>query len=277
MTIQRQFFNWSSSGLDWNLPIYETISPNLRALNTHLVAYFGGQPLGLDDYDRPVRDGTAQSAHSYGAALDWRYEPNFLTGTTPKVVPRATVTSKVIPFLINYSFELQIDAIHDYLGDRIWRAGRTANVSEAHTNWWKKQYGAGSGMGESWARYLHIETTKVGFLNTNSIALRLAGLDQEPAPTTPGLIKDAPPPSLFATQPVNDETKHRTRWLQQLMNERFGTVLTVDGLFGESTKQGVMRMQGILEAYPNIVSPGPVDGWYGTRTFDSLVAWLAKH
>jgi hypothetical protein len=184
------------------------------------VSEWGGQPLGTSDYDRPIRDGTVPSAHSYGAATDWRYEPNWLPGTNPTPVPRKVIVDELIPWLINNSLELRIDSIHDYVGDRIWHAGRTMYLDDAHTRWWKDQNGAGAGMGESWARYLHIETTLPGFKDTTVILERPGIADPHPPPppkpptgdtvnwnptaTTVTGVKDAPPVNTTVANQNND-------------------------------------------------------------------------
>lgn len=167
MTIQTTFHNWSTSGLDWRKPPYESCSPNLSALNAYLMS-IGGQHLGCHG-NRDIRGGGAVSAHAYGAAFDWRYEATTNGG---KNLGRQWALDRLFPWLIDYSAELGIDAIHDYVGDRIWRSGRTGRTSDAHGSWWKKQYGSGSGMGQAWATYVHIETTKAAFGNGTPIDKR---------------------------------------------------------------------------------------------------------
>jgi hypothetical protein len=62
----------------------------------------------------------------------------------------------VIPFLIDFSEELGVQAIHDYQRSRIWRppghSGRPAG-----SDGWRDQP-QGSQMGRDWARWIHIET-----------------------------------------------------------------------------------------------------------------------
>ena len=189
MTIQTSFFDWAHSGIDWNAPPYEAMAPNLVALNNWLVTNFGGQNLGLDDFDREIRSGGTISDHAYGAAIDWRYEPSWLPNTSPRTLPRAEAL-KLADHIIDWSAEMGIQRIHDYVGDRIWTAGRTSNIADAHGAWWKPQNGAGSGMGESWARYFHFATTKGAFANSTPIVLRgvpLPGQAWEPIPVPPSV------------------------------------------------------------------------------------------
>jgi hypothetical protein len=166
--IQTQFFNWSSSGLNYDAPPYEACSPNLTQLLTYLVTRWGGYTLGCH-HDRTIRDGTSISAHAYGAALDWRYTP---VGEGQKDINRAMIVQVILPWLIDHSAELHLDAIHDYYGSRIWRAGRTPNIGDAHSLWWKPN--DGSGMGDEWATYLHLETHRQGFTDDSPISGRVA-------------------------------------------------------------------------------------------------------
>lgn len=184
MTIQRTFFDWARSGLDWSVDPWEDMSPNLLEIHRWLVGNYGGQPLGLDDFNREIRSGGTISDHAYGSALDWRHGPNWLPGTNPVEIPRARAL-EIIDHIINWSAEFGVDRIHDYVGDRIWTAGRTANVADAHGAWWKKQNGAGSGMGESWAQYFHIATTHADYFNDIPIVARgipLVGATPTPPP-----------------------------------------------------------------------------------------------
>lgn len=162
MAINKTFSDWSTSGLDWKAAPYNACSPNLIQVRKELDVRFGpGEFLGCHA-DREIRDGTSISAHAYGAAFDWRY-------------PDGTQAA-VIKWLIDNSAELHVQAIHDYRGCRIWRAGRTANLADAHTYWWKTQpVNPNNGMGQAWATYLHIETTPGGFGDTTPIADRFPG------------------------------------------------------------------------------------------------------
>lgn len=194
MTIQRTFFNWEASGINWDAPPYESCSPNLTTLKNHLISVWGGKSLGCH-VDRNIVGGSRVSTHSYGAALDWSYGGN-----------RVKTTIVTIPWLIQNSAELGIDAIHDYVGDRIWRAGRTSDIRDAHSLWWKDQNGAGSQMGESWATWLHIETTKDSFSNTTPIPDRLAPpqgeTDMIPLPNGPERAYDSRPSEQGGVNPI---------------------------------------------------------------------------
>lgn len=207
MTVQRTFFNWSTSGLDPRRPPFDGgLSPNVRVLSNLLIDVWGGQRLGEQAVIRPIRGGEALSAHAFGV-LDWRYQPGWLPGTTARTVPRTTVTDTIIPWLVDWSNELKIDAIHDYLGDRIWRAGRTSNVADAHAAWWKPQNGQGGGMGESWAGWLHIEPTRDGWGDARPITARgipIPGGGATPTPPPgPTKTKQEVVPMIIAAKQVN--------------------------------------------------------------------------
>ena len=127
-------------------------SPNLDQLRAALTRRWRMKPLGC--YGARNIAGTAvPSTHSWGAAIDLGYDPD----------QRDVVEHDVIAYLIAWSGEWNLSALHDYRGCRIWRAGRTADESEACTLWWKAQKRSGHGMGQSWANWLHLETTEAGW------------------------------------------------------------------------------------------------------------------
>lgn len=119
------------------------------------------------------------SSHAFGAAKDRRYAR----------LGRARLLAEVIPALIEHSAELHVQAIHDYVGARIWRAGRTSKISDASSSWWKPQRpSTGSGMGQPSSLWIHIETTLAGWGDSTPFASRL-GTTPPPATTptpTPG-------------------------------------------------------------------------------------------
>lgn len=164
MTISPSFFDWQNSGINWDAVPHEACSPNLLAIKSWLDArYVEGTYLGCH-MDRDIRDGGSPSEHSWGAAMDWSYQPGLREATAN--------------LLISISKELGIVAIHDYVACRIWRAGRTSNINDAYTTWWRQQTpNTGNGMGQSWATYFHIVTSKDKFADTTPIVTRLAPLE----------------------------------------------------------------------------------------------------
>lgn len=83
---------------------------------------------------------------------------------------------------------------------------------------------------------------------------------------SPPRIVDAPSASPFPLRKGGPVDLSRTRWLQQIMNERWQAGLTVDGGFGSMTDAAVRRMQRALGVF--------VDGVYGNQSANALAAFL---
>lgn len=160
MTFARSFVSWPTSGVP--LRQYSKCSPNLLEV---LHAVRGRWPVtkSLGCYGvRRVRGGSTESTHSWGAAID----------ISMAGLDRSVVTDDVLPWLVGWSDELGVQAVHDYIGCRIWRAGRTPNEADACTTWWRAQRPDSSGMGSNWATHLHIETTPTRWGDGRSMAER---------------------------------------------------------------------------------------------------------
>lgn len=111
-----------------------------------------------------MRGGGALSTHSYGAAVDIGYDP---------AADAELIAEQVVPFLVGWSYELRLGAIHDYRRCRIWRAGRTPELADACSSWWKAQRAdPATGMGQAWANHLHLEVTMQGWSDDTAIAAR---------------------------------------------------------------------------------------------------------
>ncbi len=171
MTIQTQFHNWQDQPL---MPDPRRCSPLLVTWRNYLLATWGGQDLGCYG-QRSVVGGSSPSSHGSGAAQDWRYESPgpgrpFMLGT-------------ILPWLIDNSLELGLQAIHDYVGCRIWRppgtSGRPAQPSP-ESGW--RQQTPGSQMGQSWALWLHLECLNTRWSDTRSVEEMLRSRP-DPAPT----------------------------------------------------------------------------------------------
>lgn len=132
-------------------------SPALRQLEVALHSRWQTHQLGCYG-PRPISGGTLPSSHSYGAAADVGYDRSTIVDPLPQLCA----------YLIAWSNEWQIQAVHDYVGCRIWRAGRTRNPADACTTWWRAQRPDGNGMGKAWARWLHIEVTPSGWFDGRS-------------------------------------------------------------------------------------------------------------
>lgn len=150
MTVNHvDFYNWQKPTKADYLK-FRKESPNLVAINDGLCKMFGGTNIGIYN-KRDIRGGGAPSSHSFGAALDWRY-------------PTRKAGLAAIRFMIDNSLEFGIQAIHDYVGSTIWRS-----VREGGKAGWQKQPADSNGMGQSWAKWLHIETTKSEWANSRRI------------------------------------------------------------------------------------------------------------
>lgn len=60
------------------------------------------------------------------------------------------------------------------------------------------------------------------------------------------------------------------KYLQNLLNNRFGCFLEIDGSYGSKTKASVMKMQTII--FPN--NPEEHDGVYGPKTYKRLMEYI---
>lgn len=128
-------YNWQAAGIK-DAVRFRKPSPNLVAAKDWLIKRFGGTSVGIYN-NREVRGGGAPSSHKFGAALDWRYTDR----------RRAMEAMKM---LVAHSEEFGVQMIVDYVGSTIWTP----------TKGWKKHEPNKHGMGQAWAKWLHVETTK---------------------------------------------------------------------------------------------------------------------
>lgn len=241
------FYNWQTHRPtpDAN---FNRCSPNLVVLGTELGSRWSMTNNGCYGV-RPIRGGSAPSSHSYGAAIDRTYN----------TIGRARVVAEVLPWLINHSAELHIDAIHDYLAARIWHAGRTTDIGDAHTQWWATQpRSTVTGMGQSWATYLHIETTRDGWADNTPTANRMTSVPT-PQPTLGGFM--------VHTTLHKGSTGPEVWGLQIVLHKLAGQINVIaDGVFAIVTDTAVRNIQ----AWTGLV----VDGVVGPKTWaviDALV------
>lgn len=143
MTIALQFHDYQHA--ETTQCIGGKCSPALLALRNDLLGRWGLSSLGCYG-PRAVRGGTSASTHTWGAAIDLSY------GASPLVTQ-----DEICGYLVAWSGEWGLQAIHDYRRSRIWRAGRTTDPAEACTTWWRAQRRDQNGMGQSWATWLHLE------------------------------------------------------------------------------------------------------------------------
>ena len=249
MTVATEFFDWQKCGLDYHRAPWNTCSPALVSLGEYLIATWGGKRLGCHN-DRDIIDGGAISSHAFGAALDWRYQD--------PGCGRRTLLDVVIPFLISNSKELGVQAIHDYVGSRIWRCNR---ANDANGGWRDQPHG--SQMGQSWALWIHIEVNKSQWSDGRSVQEKIGGSKPDPWPPFD------PAKGQFGLYPLNpnkatirlNSKGDLVKYLQGVLRKNRYQI-AVDGGFGQQTRDRVMRFQranGLL-----------ADGVVGSKTWAKI-------
>lgn len=279
MAVATKFYNYQSN------PVPKIVddaldrwgySPALKELRDYLVGQ-GWIDLGYRPMARPVRGGKVKSTHTVGA-LDIRYaDPG----------PGRDVGLWVLNgLLLPYSAELGIQAVHDYLGSRIWRPPGTSGRAKSGDGWRAQAKSATNGMGQAWADYFHIELHPDAFGDTGRLAKLLAQLGKPGAPTTP-----KPPPVVITPKPVpakgitvqfttttvsiNAKGSH-VRRVQQMLNDLAGRGLATDGHCGLQTVAAIMDWQRLMTLNPATKNT-KVDGIAGPVTLGSITtAWFAK-
>lgn len=136
MINKSNFYNWQKATKLDKVRFGGKASPNIVAIKDHLIKRYGGTSVGIVN-KREVRGGGSLSTHYFGAALDWRY------GT------RASAMN-AMKEMVAHSQEWGIQMIVDYVAGTVWTP----------KNGWRKREPNKHGMGQAWAKWLHIETTK---------------------------------------------------------------------------------------------------------------------
>lgn len=240
-----KFFNWQSSKP--GTP-YTRASPNLTSLLKYLNERYSGQSLGIYS-NRPITAGTSPSSHAFGAAVDWRYQ-NPGPG-------RQTMTGEILPFLIDHSQELGIQAIHDYFGCQVWRAGR---------GWAAQRKGShGGSMGASWATWLHIEVHPDHWGDNRSVMEKI-GFNPVADPDNFVFPEFNPRNGKFGLFPISNKPTVKlgasgdaVRYLQGVILNKAGGGVVVDGSFGPQTNRRVRDFQAFFKT--------TVDGIVGPKTW----------
>lgn len=146
------YYHWSSRS-DWNTPPFNDCSPNLRSILGYLTRHFGGKTLGCHN-DRTVAGSSTMSSHAWGAALDYLPDGG-----------NVVLTAQVAPFLIQWSKELGINTIHDYVHQLMWKP----NGGWVHAS-----------IGSAGGQWGHIETTPAMWGETRSVEDRISGTPHLP-------------------------------------------------------------------------------------------------
>lgn len=250
MTVATTFYDWARSSIPAGKAPYNKCAPALTSLNKYLIDRWGGQSLGCYNV-RDIKGTSVKSTHSWGAARDWRYAD---PGPGRRVAQR-----EVIPFLIDNSAELGVQAIHDYLESRIWRASW---VSSSNDGWRDVTPNPSKGMGASWATYLHIEVNQKQWSDGRSVEEKLdVPPPPSPEPFRPKLGKFGDYPERKKSRLSMGSSGDEVRYLQGVMDkDRIPTV--IDGDFGRLTDRSVRRFQhrrGLKQ-----------DGIVGRQTWDEV-------
>lgn len=244
MAVATKFFNWQQSGLTPGAAPHNGCSPNLTLIRNHIIDTWGGQFVGCY-VNRPIVAGSAPSSHAFGAAVDVRYE-NPGPG-------RDRFLSEILPWLINNSAELHVQALHDYVGSRVWRANRSGDANGG----WRPQP-TGSQMGRAWALWVHIEVTRDGWADVTPIRQRLSAAP--PAGFDPANGHYAHWPNKTNKPTIRNGSRgDSVKYLQGVLRNATQSNVAVDGRFGPQTESRVRDMQRFFGL--------TVDGWVGRQSW----------
>ena len=256
MTVQVQFSSWQTNPKQ---PDPKVCSPCCKQWWEFLRIRWGGANLGCYA-KRPVVGGSSLSSHASGAALDWRY-----ANPGPG---RQELTRLILPWLLANSQELGLQAVHDYFGDRIWRPpGTSGRPAGPVGNGWKKQYGAGGQMGETWATWLHLEVHPSRWSDTRPVEEMI---EPPPPPTEPPVEPPTDPPpasGVFTVQGYRKEViagseGKMAKMCQQQINLLSGQGIAEDGNFGYQSVGALQNLQRVLGLTP--------DGRCGNQTWQAM-------
>lgn len=270
MAVATKFFDWST--LTPGAP-YDGPSPALDSLGDYLEARWGGHSLGTYSV-RPIRKGQKWSTHAFGAARDWRWaEYNGAPEGVSFVSPNA-MADEVIPFLVNNSAELGIQAIHvgeitdpdpgdpgdgDGVRPGSWRADRPGTARDGVWIEWNTGYGG----------WIHIEIHPDHWSDGRPVEQKLSAAqappEEKPAEGHPWqrFVDEHPKPLLR----VGSRGPH-VRFIQEVMRA-YGQDVAVDGRFGPQTHAAVVDVQKFWGL--------AVDGRVGNKQtwpVFNLLAWL---
>lgn len=246
MTVASQTRNWQRRPVGDPVPPHGPPSaPSLFPLRDYLMERWGGQYLSVADmwHDRPIVGGSAPSSHR-GAAFDWRYmAADQSLGPGPG---RIALLREVLPFLLEHSFELNVQQVHDYVGCAIWKASRATDQDGG----WKTQP-RGSQMGQSWAGWIHIEAGEWGWDDGRPVIVRLGLVPEEGTPAGQGSIVTDLVNGAWGLWPLNPDKPQlllgslgdAVLYLQSVIFHKAGGGIARDADFGTQTQRRVRDVQ----------------------------------
>jgi hypothetical protein len=219
MAVAKEFTDWQKKRTS-DLAKFPRSAPALTSLRDYLVPTFGGADNGIYGVRKIRGSSRSRSSHSFGAAMDYSYR-----GLSREVADR------VIEFLINNSEELGVQAIHDYMACRIWRANRSGDKNGG----WQKQRKNNEGMGQTWGDWLHIEVSERKWSDGRSVLEKL-GSD------TRRVLR-------------RGDSGDDVLWVQHTLRNKANQNITTDGKFGTQTEMAVRNVQAFLSG-----GKGPITG-----------------
>ena len=249
MTVASRTRSWQQQPVGAPAPPHGPPSAaSLFPLRDYLLERWGGSNLSVHDmwHDRPIVGGSAPSSHR-GAAFDWRYmaaDQSFGPGPGREILLR-----EVLPFLIDHSFELNVQQIHDYVGCAIWKASRATDQNGG----WKTQ-SRGSQMGQSWAGWIHIEAGEWAWDDGRPVIVRLGLVPDDGTPGgQPAIVTDLFN-GLWGLWPLNVDKPElelgsvgdAVLYLQSVIFHKAGGAIERDSVFGTQTERRVRDLQGFF-------------------------------
>jgi hypothetical protein len=143
-----KYYNWQKPTTADKVK-FRKESPNLVQLCEHLIKVYGGSKVGIYN-KRSVRGGDDPSSHTFGAALDWRYDD------------RRRGVSAATELIKNHE-KYGVQVVIDYVGCRQWIVG---------SGWKPLTPNKVKGFGEPWAKWLHVETSREAWSDGREISGR---------------------------------------------------------------------------------------------------------
>jgi len=235
MAVSTEFFNWSLSKLEAGADPYNKTAPAIESLRKYLANKWKGKWLG--GYNkRKIKNTNFWSVHAFGAAGDWNY------GEAHGGPGRRVARKEIIPFLINNSKELGVQAIHDYYGARIWRANRS---QDTNGGWVAQPHSSVTHMGQKWATYFHIEVNRSAWADGRPVARKLRSVVED----EPVRVRFDPANGYFGDFPTQNKPAISRGAKGDLVSYAQGAMrkgriqIAVDGVYGIQTADRVRRFQ----------------------------------
>jgi hypothetical protein len=233
---------------------YPTATPvGMKALLTYLTTRWGGSSLGIVARPpREMRANTLPSLHNWGIALDWQWHP----GGGRKAADAA------IDFLLTHAVDLSIQAVHDYQGTRLWKS---------YAGWRPGTVSTTTGMGQDWARFLHIERTWAAANDPRSIEAALAGSPNESVARAASDDAVSLPTDRMQLGSVGAAVAAMQDYLRR---HGFASFSRSDGQFGPRTDAAVRAAQ--TEFTARGLYTAEIDGIWGPKTSAAARTYAAN-